>query len=559
MLNSQLLQTLRLLTQEEFEALPFFVASPIFNDSERYHDANQLFDYIRTTFPTFSDVKLSKDIVGITLFPGRRNPKDEVEKAMSPLLNVVKQFINFRYSTVRPGTSNRLSAKGKQKYDPVTDLLNETRQNLALLRFYSERIHTKPRKQSDNRPVEYTTATGKKIKDQEKFFLNLYTNVKKSLATSPDFSQFEEHEFSDFFLFKYQLEHEKSLFDSLQEGFKDDGNLLNTLESLDEFYLLSKLDLLSRLVHQNTVAQPYADSPDDLLRFNNNFKFTTQTVKILQDLNYLISPTILMYCKLLEFQISVEPHKTDHVAIEFNEMLNNLNSSMPNMRRDDNKVLLHSYWSIRYNETNERKALEILHELQKEQIDRTQQLRTGISSSHFQNIVQVALKLDKIEWAEHFLTEYERKITQTQQGDLVAAIFWAILRFTQKRYRDASKYMPHYMNYGELDDTNLQSIAARADIKLRYELDTLYDDEYGFTMFRATQQRISRVKNVSPEQKSKRLNFYVIIRRLFTLKTKVKRAPKSNIEKDLIEIRGLLNTLSVVEKEWLEEKYAELS
>ena len=179
-------------------------------------------------------------------------------------------------------------------------------------------------------------------------------------------------------------------------------------------------------------------------------------------------------------------------------------------------------------------------------------------NSFIRNIMQVALKLGHTHWAEQLMDEFEGRITRTAHPELTTDIYRAVLRFAEGRLKDARKYLPHYFAYGDLDDIYLFAIAAATDVKLHYEADTLEEDE-GFNMFRATQTRIDRSKLLPAARREERLNFYRIVRKLLSIRKKLTQNAKANIVPALEEIRGLLNTWQVVEKEWLTEKLNELA
>ena len=124
MLESPLIRTLQLLEPEEFDALHSFVVSPVFNDSARSNDAIRLYEQIRGHYPAFDHESLQKEIIGQELFPERNNPAGEVEKAMSELMHVLKQFINYSCFTVQGGKAVRRSSKKDFAENPGMTLVS---------------------------------------------------------------------------------------------------------------------------------------------------------------------------------------------------------------------------------------------------------------------------------------------------------------------------------------------------------------------------------------------------------------------------------------------------
>lgn len=266
MLESQLLHTLRLLEPEELETLHLFVASPIFQE-QHWEDTLRFFEDLKRYYPAFRHANLSKGSVAGRLFKQRTDPDFDVTRAMSDLLRITRHFINFRYSAVHSGRP-RPGKDGAGDQMDVVQLLNRVRKQLALLRFYNERLHNRPTPTTDA-AKKAIPAAGKKGRHVDNFFGNLYKSLRKELDQVKDFRHFEEHEFHEFRYFRYLVEHEKMLFDGLTNPGDSDQNLLATMEELDTFYLFNKLHFLSSLINleQNIAfAQDHPDAYDRMLK-----------------------------------------------------------------------------------------------------------------------------------------------------------------------------------------------------------------------------------------------------------------------------------------------------
>lgn len=544
--NSPLLQTLRLLTKEELEQLNHFVPSPLFNDSERHKDSTRLFEYLQKRHPDFEADLLDKELTGKTVFPGRTAPKNEVEKTMSALVGVLRKFISFKYF---------VGGKNRRNQTPTPEqALAYIRQNFALLRFYGERLHAQRQGITAPAPIQ-----GKRPQKAEQFFENLYLDLQRRLAQMPDFEQFSLHDYTDYYHYKARIEQEKALFDSQMERFDNDQNLLAAIESLDEYYLLTKLDLLSMLVHQERLTQPYADDPEQAERFRANYMTMMTALAAMRRENYPISDSVDLYCCLLDFQTAKDPETADALALKFSETLLQRRQLLPAQRFEVFQSTLRSHWTNRYNQSKNELYLQRLHALQREQVDHLERQNRPIISSQLQNMIQVAFKIKATDWAEQLLKRFDNSIIQTPQPELVAEILWALLRFEQKRYAEAVKIFPHYLKYGELEDFNFFAITATADVKLHYQLGDLNDDDYGFPMYRATRLRIERAKNMNAARKERCVNFYKIAWKMFGLQQTWKiQKKRDKLVRELPAIREQLDQLPVVEKEWLEEKYQEL-
>ncbi len=270
MLESQLLHTLRLLEPEEIETLHLFVASPIFQ--ERYHadDTLRFFEEVKRFYPEFQDNSLQRETIANSLFAGRKNPEFDVTRAMADLMRITRHFINFRYSAVQSGGA-RKNQNGTDGQPQAEQILNRARQQLALMRFYNERLHNRPA-----RPAAATkkkkSAPGKKARQVNNFFENLYIGLVKDLEEIQDFSGFEEQEFNEYLYFRYLVQQEKFLFDGLTNPGNGDQNLIVTMGELDSFYLYKKLHFLSSLINLEQHVDISEAHPEDYKRIIENKK-----------------------------------------------------------------------------------------------------------------------------------------------------------------------------------------------------------------------------------------------------------------------------------------------
>jgi hypothetical protein len=560
--ESPLLRTLQLLTPEEFDMLEKFVASPIFNEANRFNDTVRLFEYLQGYYPDFADPALEKSVAGRVLYPTRGNPVNEVERTMTQLMHIVKQFINFRYSAVKGGRVVRSGRKSNITQDPVA-LLNFARQQLALMRFYSERLAQKPVDTPPAVPVA-SDGSGKKrrVKRAENFFQNLYQELEDVFQEQRQFDQFEEYEFSDFFYFRYLSAQEKAMYDSLSEWSAQDGfvNLLVASENLDRFYLLSKLDQMCKLVHLQQIAMPFAEDSDEYRRLMTNQKLTVKMTELLMQHDYDYNdPSIALYFTLLQLLTKKKPEKTDVLAVKFFQLLRRHRDLLPAKRFRDFNVIVRSYWARRYRQTRDRQFLEQLFQSHQEDLEQMRRKEEDIQSTHFQGILFNAIKLGHLDWAAAFLDEFSSKITATPEPDTVADVGRAMLLFAQSRYAEAARRLPHYFNYGATDDPNLYSLAATLDIRIRYELGTLLDEE-GVNMKRATHKRIKENKNLHPERRAGILGFYEAAVQLFRQKEKMqlRGANLAAIRQEVERIAQTIEEKPVVDTEWLREKCREL-
>ncbi|MCB0535303.1 MAG: hypothetical protein H6575_14205 [Lewinellaceae bacterium] len=557
MLESPLIRTLQLLEPEEFDALHSFVVSPVFNDSARSNDAIRLYEQIRGHYPAFDHESLQKEIIGQELFPDRNNPAGEVEKAMSELMHVLKQFINYSCFTVQGGKAVRRSSKKDFAENPGM-LLNFARQQLAMMRFYSDRL---PRHLANGNTRQALPGKRQKVKRAENYFQNLYSELREVMASQKRFDHFKEHEFREFHYLRFLTEQEKLLHDQLENKLNVDFNLLGPLEELDRFYLFTKLELTSMLVHYLRVVKPFDEDSDEFHRLSSNKEITLLILQLLRERGYWQdSPGVNLYSTLLEFLAGEEGEVSDKVSDRFAEMVYKHQQTLPRDRLWDFNVLLRSYWNRRYRLTKNPEFMGRLHGMHLEQL-RFFSSDTPLPELHVFNMLSTALKLKKTIWAEQFLREYVGTLREGgaqppaphKYPPYTVRIWWAMLYLTKEEYQKADEVMPRYDKYSSLDDIYMFSIVAAADIKIDYELDILDDN-----LVRAATARIERYKDIPKERRDERLNFFKAARRLNTLRGRLGFKAPAGILKDLEALLESINEHPAVEWEWLEEKIADL-
>jgi len=563
MQDSTLIRTLQLLNQEEFDTLELFVASPIFNEVHRFKDTVRLFEYLQAFYPKFQDPGLDKEKAGAALYPKRGNPATEVEKSMAQLMHIVRQFINFRYTAVKGGRAVRSGRKNAFLHDPVA-LLNFARQQLALMRFYSERLNQKADDPDPDttRPKPDGSGKKKRTKRAENFFHNLYHEIEEVFDSQQEFNHFAEYEYSDFFYFRFLSEQEKSLYESLHEWSAQGGflSLLETSEKLDRFFLLGKFDQMCKLLHLQQLAKPFGEDTDEYRRLLTNQSMTVKMAKLLAKNNYhKDDPSILLYFTLLQLLTKKKLEKTDAIADTFFDLLQQHKTVIPAKRYTDFQVIVRSYWVRRYRQTREQRFLENQFRSQQADLEYYERKKEGIQSSHFQNTLSNAIHLKQLDWAETFLEQFSGQITATPTPEIVTGVGYALLRFAQKRYAEAGKILPHYFTYGVTEDINLYLVAATLDIRIRYERNTLLDEE-SVNMKRATHKRIKENKVIRPERKTAVLDFYEHAVNLFRQKEKIQ---LRNFNRELVlrEVEKIQTTLKetpTADAEWLLEKCREI-
>ena len=541
MYASPLLRSLQLLSQEELDALHLFVASPIFNDT-RPDETLALFEFLKKFYPAFDSPELHRDLAGKRFFPKAANPVGALQRTMAQLMSIVRHFVTFRYAVFRDANAPDGSA-----------LLHEVQQKLSLMRFYSERLH------QTNLPAPPTSTAeeeGRKSRKAENFFENLNNQARKELDNYVDFSDFDEHEFADYHQFRFMVEQEKAFYEEHNSERDGDKNLLAATEQLDTYYLMIKLDQMCRLVHYQRMWRLYEEGSPELTRFLVNRDTTVQIARTLRASGFLQEPAVALSCTLLEFLTQTDAAEAERLSEVFEQQLKDHPHALPALRIQAMRVMIRGFWPARYLETKDLRFLERLFSLQLQQLQQLKQ-EDPLPSTHFQNMLFTALKLKKMDWAEDFFQRHKHRIIGLKgedQKNLLLDICSAVVLFAKKDFKAAAKQLPHYLTYGALDDIYLYAIAATLDTRIRYELDDL-DDEYAERMLHATVTRLRREDSLPPHRKTERLRFFPLAKELFKLKVLRSQDRRADLKPALHKIRQRLDNETVVDWEWLEEKY----
>jgi len=314
-------------------------------------------------------------------------------------------------------------------------------------------------------------------------------------------------------------------------------------------------------VHYQRMAQPYSEDSDEYKRLSSNRAITLLIVELMRKHGYWQdSPGVALYITLLDFLAGEDGEKSDNASDRFAEMLYKFQHALPRARLKDFNVMLRSYWNRRYRLTKDPEFLGRLHGMHLEELKHF----TGnknLPATHVLNMLNTALKLKKIVWAEQFLREY---IGPLKEGDdktprhraypqYAVRTWWAMLFLAREDFEKADETMPAYEKYSGTD-IYFFSVAAATDVKIDYELDILDDN-----LVRAAAARIERFKDIPGDRRDERLHFFRMIRRLNNLKAKKNTRNGIDLSKDLLELRERLESNPPVEIEWLEAKIGELA
>jgi hypothetical protein len=200
MVKSQLVELLKKFTPEELRELQLFVASPYFNRGVFVRETQDLLAWIMATSPNFPENKLNRELIIKSIFGANDTPEGKLNKVMSELHKIAKDFISVKSHMSKENEFSRLIDQAS---------------------FFRLRS-------MDNR---YLT-TIQKLEDLQKSTQGF------------DLSYFEQQLRLDYELYKYKDIHNRK---------KDDIHIEKTLKSLYQYYFSLKTELLNRYLLQQKI------------------------------------------------------------------------------------------------------------------------------------------------------------------------------------------------------------------------------------------------------------------------------------------------------------------
>ena len=160
------------------------------------------------------------------------------------------------------------------------------------------------------------------------------------------------------------------------------------------------------------------------------------------------------------------------------------------------------------------------------------------------NVVVIASKLQKFEWANHFIKTYSNKLPNYIQKDLIA-ITSSFLCFFQESYEQVIQYLSGFKFHTFEHHINANTLLIRSYYKLQKSNISYYDPL--FASCKAFENYIRRSTVISDVKRESYLNFISFIKKI-----------TQNKYKNTIAKNALINTLNsythVFAKTWLEEE-----
>lgn len=484
--DSKLLQLVRTLEKTDFNGFQQFLESPYFFKGKRDEEIIQLFNYIKSFAPTFDQEALTKKNTYHALYPNQTPLKGKIDRLMTRLLKALQMFLAFEY------------------YDLKND---KVKQAVSMSHVYRER-------------------------HLDKWF---YRNIESLRKLQNEVPQKNKTYFYNQFL----IEEELTDWESFYNTRKEDLNLNATIQSLDVYYLVVKMEYACRLLAQNKYHQP--------LHLKNSLNFLDQIRPLYLQEHCANVPILNLYYQALHLLLGVD---TEKVFIRLSKDLEVEETNIPLAQLKNLQAIIRSYCIRQYNQGHDK----YLHETFKYyrlHLERGYLLyENGLVAGTFRNIVSISLKLKKFDWAMDFINQYKDKIVGTKHPTEVYYFNLADYYFACEDYEKALEYL-----VDDYEDMYYKIAAKRMELKIYYEQESkLFEIGQESVLLNSRMNafkiyifRIS--KTLLPELKREgNNNFIDFLKRIFS--------PRTHKDKDRASklIRKLEECKVVVEKEWLQNK-----
>lgn len=335
----------------------------------------------------------------------------------------------------------------------------------------------------------------------------------------------------DFYLQLFQIEAQQNSFLELQNQRSNEKNLLQTINALDTYYLINKLNYLAAVLHYK-----------NFLALEGEVALAAEILAHLKSHPYNNVPAIAIYHRIVLSLI--EPQQEEHFH-ELKNLLAKSHSLFPKSTARNMYAFAINFCIRRINFGKLEYVKELFHLYQR-------MLKAGlmnddagmISQFDYKNIVTVGLRCNDTGWTEKFIRDYKNHIPKAERQNAYTFNL-AKLYFYQRKF---DKVLPLLQNVA-YSDIFYQLDSKTTLMKTYYEL----GDYLPLMSLKESFRILLRRKKVISEQN--RINYMNFIR--YTMK--LYRADVKDKQKIIALKKQITESTNVADKGWLMEKIGELS
>lgn len=475
--DSKLLILIQTFEESELSRLLQFLDSPYFFNGKKDVEAIQLYEYIVGHFPDLSQVTLGKEQTYAALYPNQAEMKGKMDRLMTRLMKHIQLFL---------------------AYEQVDLQENKIQRNIYILPTYRERHLDK----LFHRSIDALRKSQNKIEQRGKSF---YYN-------------------------QFLIEGELTNWESFYNTRKEDLNLTATLQSLDIYYMVAKLEYACLLLAQNKYHQT--------LDIKNSLEIIDRIAPVFEQAHYVDIPILNIYYHAFLLLRGDNPENAFDclsTALEEQEAI------IPLDQMQVLQSIVRSYCIRQYNSGNDN-YLEKTFKYYRLHLEKGYLLyEDGLIAGTFRNIVAIGLKHQQFDWVMDFMDEYKNKIVGTKHPVEVYHFNLAAYYFALSKYDEALEYLAD--NY---EDIYYKIAAKRMELKIYYEQESVLLDSK-INAFKVYIFRISK-KLLTELTREGNNNFIDFLKRILSPKTFWNKERVSKLIKELDDCKV------IIEKEWLRAK-----
>ncbi len=334
---------------------------------------------------------------------------------------------------------------------------------------------------------------------------------------------------SEFFLHQFQLNAQQNIYLENKHLRTREKNLLQTIESLDTFYLIQKLRYCSAILHY----KKFLSLEGEIILFREILEYLGMTP-------YQHQPAVLLYHSVL--LTLIEPEQEQHY-LDLRKLMQKHRALFSTNTNKEFFAFALNYCIRKINLGQMNYQGEIFS-LYKEALNlELLQDKGSMTPWDFKNIVTIGLRNKEFKWTAQFIEEYKNKITKEDRSNAYT--------FNMARYHFAIKKYDKVLSL--LQDVKYDDVFYLLDskttlIKTYFEL-----GEYQPLMSLKESFRIllRRKKVISEQNRINYLNFLRFTLKLYRIDVKQKNK-LAELKKQIIA------TNNVADKSWIVEKLSEL-
>lgn len=370
-----------------------------------------------------------------------------------------------------------------------------------------------------------------RTRKQFELYENLLTKTEQDLSQSP---WRDGRHFQDMHLIAAEADH----FFTHAKKEERLGSLEQKQRCLDIYYLSEKLkDAVEMRIRRNLRHFDYSSRLLDYV--------LQEVEKNLE--NYAQTPAILLYYQLYRMF-----SETDHRY--YHEARTTLLAAKPLLPPAELAAIYNYFqnYCIREINRNEDVFLEELFELYQIQLDQDLLSEGGyLPEWHYKNITTTAIRLDKLDWARHFLEQYKEKLRPELAENAyrfnLAAYFHACEAY------DKVLELLTQVTYSDIR----YSLGAKALLlRTYYELE---EDEALFSLVDSFRQFLQRHHLLADSRRNGYDHLFRFTRKAAQLRAASGFTPSKKIRQDLDQLaREIEKAPAVFNKSWLQQKVREL-